>query len=330
MDQLYTYKKNSKINELLVRIEVAKKVIDLLPRLPHIEAHLRRQSLLKSSLFSARIEGNTLELHEVDESRKSKTREKKEVFNILKALEWIHSNKSPKLITKEVLLTLHEYVLDGIGADLGKFRQEPSAIFNQAGIAVYMTPPPTHLPFLLDQLISYTAHEDDHPAVTAGVFHFTFEKIHPFIDGNGRVGRLLASLILKQRDYALRGLVSMEEYFNEHRSDYYDLLSITDNDITLFVEFFLESIAESAEKTFEQLKDVKGERAEDTLLPRRQEILQIIREQRLCSFNMIKRRFRKIPDSSLHYDVQVLLKKGVIKKLGSTRGVVYTLNHINY
>src|SRR3989344_92609 len=324
MEQLYTYKKNTKINELLVRIEVSKKVIDLLPQLPQIEANLRRQSLLKSSLFSARIEGNTLELHEIDESRKSKAREKKEVLNILKALEWIHSPRSPKLITKEVLLILHEYVLDGVGTDLGKFRSEPSAIFNQVGIVVYMTPPPTHLPYLLDQLISYTSREDDHPAVTAGVSHFTFEKIHPFIDGNGRVGRLLAALILKQRDFAFRGLVGMEEYFNEYRSDYYNLLSITDNDITLFVEFFLKGIAESAEKTFEQLKGAKGEKPEDTLLPRRQEILQIIREQRLCSFNMIKRRFRKIPDSSLHYDMQILLKKGFIKKLGSTRGVVYS------
>ncbi|MCR4263161.1 MAG: Fic family protein [Candidatus Roizmanbacteria bacterium] len=327
MDQLYTYKKNGRINELLIRIEVAKKVIDLLPQLPHIEANLRRQSLLKSSLFSARIEGNTLELHEIDGSKKGKAREKKEVLNILQALEWIHSNKSPKLITKEVLLTLHAYVLDGVGYDLGKFRQEPSAIFNQAGIAVYMTPPPTHLPYLLDQLIGYIAKEEDHPGVSAAVSHFTFEKIHPFIDGNGRVGRLLASLILKQRDYALRGLAGMEEYFNDRRSDYYDLLSITENDITPFVEFFLEGIAESAEKTFEQLKNAKKERVEDTLLPRRQEILQIIREQRLCSFNMIKRRFRKIPDSSLHYDIQVLLRKGIIKKLGTTRGVVYCSNN---
>lgn len=324
MDQLYTYKKSAKINELLIRIEVAKKVIDLLPQLPHIETNLRRQSLLKSSLFSARIEGNTLELFEIDENKKTKTREKKEVLNILKALEWIHSKKAPKLITKEVLLTFHEYVLDGVGTDLGKFRAEPSAIFNQAGIAVYMTPPPTHLPYLLDQLIGYIAKDEDHPAISAGVSHFTFEKIHPFIDGNGRVGRLLAALILKQRDFALRGLVCMEEYFNEYRSDYYDFLSITENDITPFVEFFLQGIAESAEKTFDKLKNVKEEKQEDTLLPRRHEILQIIREQHLCSFDQIKRRFRKIPDSSLHYDVQVLLKKGFIKKLGSTRGVVYS------
>ena len=318
----YTYKQNAKINALLIRIEVAKKMVDLLPQLPHIEVNLRRQAMLKSSLFSARIEGNTLELDELD-SGSSKNREKKEVMNILKALEWIHSPNAPELITTEVLLTLHEYVLDGVGFDLGKLRTEPSAIFNQAGVAVYMAPPPSQLPGLLDQLITYVTESEDHPAIVAGVSHFTFEKIHPFIDGNGRVGRLLSALILKQRDYALRSLVGMEEYFNEHRSDYYDLLSITENDISPFVEFFLEGIAESAEKTFNQLKDIKGEKPEDVLLPRRQEILRIIREQRFCSFDMIKRRFRKIPDSSLHYDIRALLKKGFIKKLGTTRGVVY-------
>jgi Fic family protein len=117
----------------------------------------------------------------------------------------------------------------------------------------------------------------------------------------------------------------MEEYFNEHRADYYDLLAATDTDITSFVEFFLEGIAVSAEQTFEQLKNIKEERAEDSLLPRRQEILTIIREQHLCSFDQIKRRFAKIPDSSLHYDMQVLMKKGFIQKLGTTRGVVYSI-----
>ena len=119
--------------------------------------------------------------------------------------------------------------------------------------------------------------------------------------------------------------MNVEEYLNEHRTTYYDLLATTGQEITEFIEFSLETLAESAEKSIEKLKDTTEEKPEDSLLPRRREILQIIREQRFCSFNMIKRRFTKIPDSSLHYDLQSLMKKGFVKKLGETRGVVYVI-----
>jgi len=326
MDPLYTYDKTEKIRELLTRIEVARKVIDLLPHLPKIEANLRRQTLLRSSLFSARIEGNTLELEEID-NNSSKRLEKMEVMNIVKALEWLHSPRAHKTITKNTLTTLHEMVMKGFSGEIGIFRHEITAIFNQAGIAIYMTPPPTHLPYLLDQLISYITESDDHPAIVASKSHFMFEKIHPFIDGNGRVGRLVATAILKNGEYDMHGLISIEEYLNEHRSEYYDLLAMAGTDITSFIEFFLEAMAVSSEQSFEKIKNIREEREEDGLLPRRQEILQIIREQKFCSFDHIKRRFANIPDSSLHYDIQVLLKKGFIRKLGSTRGVVYSSNN---
>jgi Fic family protein len=323
MDQLYTYKQTPAINKLITRIEVAKQVIGLLPQLPNVEKNLRRQSLLKSSLYSARIEGNTLELSEVDTGTSSKLKEKKEVLNIVHTLEWIHSSRFPKIVTIDTLLTLHQRVLNNLSQEAGKFRKEPTAIFNAAGIAVYMTPPPAHLPYLVDQLIAYIASSKDHPAVTASKAHFMFEKIHPFVDGNGRVGRLLSTGILKNADLALHGVVSIEEYLNEHRLAYYDLLAETGQDITGFIEFSLEALALSAEETIETLKNSKEEKPEDSLLPRRHEILEIIREQQLCSFNRIKRRFSKIPDSSLHYDLQALMKKNFIKKRGSTRGVLY-------
>jgi len=323
MDQLYTYQKNSKINELLIRIEVAKKVIDLLPHLPKIEANLRRQTVLKSSIFSARIEGNTLEPDEYDK-QSTQNREKKEVMNIVRALEWIHTPRPPEMITKATIIKLHEFVMSGLSGEIGMFRKEITAIFNRAGIALYMTPPPNYIHSLVQKLVLYIAETTDHPTIIASKSHFVFEKIHPFIDGNGRVGRLLSTLVLKNGGYAMHGLVAIEEYLNEHRGEYYDLLANTNTSITSFIEFFLEAIVVSSEESFNKLKNFKEEKPEDSLLPRRQEILAVIREQRFCSFDMIKRKFTAIPDSSLHYDVQILIRKGFIRKLGTTRGVVYS------
>lgn len=321
----YKYRKTANIEEAIVKIEVAKRIIELLPQLPHIEDHLRRQSLLKSSLFSARIEGNRLKIEEIESNRNtSRDLEKKEVFNILRALKWIHSEKSRKNINLDIILKLHKFVMSGLSLDVGKLRHEPSAIFNRGGIAVYMTPPPSELQNLMNHLIKTIKTNQEHPSVVAALAHFAFEKIHPFLDGNGRVGRLLSTYILKNRGYEFRSLVTFEEYLESHREEYYDLLASENKDITGFVDFFLSAIVISADKVIEALKSKSQETEYDTLLPRRQEIMAIIKDHKMVSFNFLKRRFQKIPDSSLHYDLKMLQNKGFIKKLGSTRGVVYS------
>lgn len=321
----YTYTLNKAIQENLVRIEATKKIIAFLPRLPHVEESLRHKSLLKSSLFSARIEGNRLRLDEVEYGHtKSEDSEKQEVYNILHALQWMHAGDSPNEITLEFILTLHKMVMKDLAFDAGHVRTEPSAIFNQAGVAVYMPPPPSMVKDLLEQLVVSAQVNDDHGVIRAAIAHFAFEKIHPFIDGNGRVGRLISTFLLKNAGYDFRGLATFEEYLNEHREEYYAALSVSGKDITEFIEFFTDAVATSAEKVIELLQDKREERPEDRLLPRRQEILSIIREHQMVSFDFIRRRFARVPESSLHYDLKMLLKQGFIKKLGSTRGVLYS------
>lgn len=324
----YRYKKNKKIENCLKRLEIAKKVIELLPQLPHIERTLQRKSFLKSSLFSARIEGSELHYEDVrfvSERSKTNNLEKIEVFNILDALHWLYSSQSPKTLSIGLILKLHKMVMKNISPSAGIFRKEVSAIFNQAGIVAYLPPPPNKISELIKILINRTKSSRETKYIKMAFFHFGFEKIHPFLDGNGRVGRLLSTFILKQDQSDFRGLVSLEEYLERNKQVYYDLLAISKTDITRFVEFFLEALAEQAEKTINNLKDIKEERLEDTLLPRRREIWEIVRDHEMVSFSFIKRSFIKVPNSSLHYDLRELIKKGLIKKLGSTRGVRYTL-----
>lgn len=325
MGVAYAYRNDSDIQNNLFRIETAKRVIDFLPQFPHIEESIRRSSLLKSSLFSARIEGNRLRLEEVEVIQKniSKNREKQEVANIARALEWIYSRNSPKNISIKVISRLHAMVLQNISFDAGRFRTEPSAIFNQAGVAIYLAPPHYKIQNLLAGLVKTIQKSKEHAATKAALAHFAFEKIHPFIDGNGRVGRLLSTHILKNNGYGFRGLATFEKYLSDHRITYYDTLSFSTKDITEFVRFFTQAIAASAEETIELLKNKTEEKPEESLLPRRGEILAIVREHSLVSFNFIKRRFQKVPDSSLHYDIRILLKLRLIKKLGTTRGVLY-------
>lgn len=314
MDINYRYKLTPHINDLLQSLQVNRRLIDLLPSLPHIEHHLRHQSILKSALFSARIEG----IGHASPQDASKL----EVQNILSATNWLHSVAGPHRLSLQVMRQFHRRVLNNLSPDAGEFRHDASAIFNQAGVAIYFTPPPIEIKPLLAQLIRYARRISITP-VRAAVFHSGFERIHPFLDGNGRVGRLVSTLILKQDGYDFRGLINLEEYLDANRSAYYDLLNLTDKDITVWVEFFINGLVDQSNQVINKLQH-QTEDVTSTLLPRRQEILQIIRDHQQISFDFIRRRFLLIPASTLRYDLRQLINHNLVKKIGVTRGALYS------
>lgn len=312
------------ITKHLQMIEACRQVIDTIAIPPEIETNIRRQSLLKSSLFSARIEGNPLTLEEVT-SLPSKDQRHIEVYNILKGLQLV-KQRGARDVTLSFLIQLHEKVMAGLieKSNLGSFRNEVSAIFNTAGIAIYMPPPPKLVIPLLERLIKTIKNDrEQFVPIRAALAHFAFEKIHPFLDGNGRVGRLLFQSILGQSGYGMKGLVSIEEYLDAHRSDYYDALTENERDVTGYVEFMLGALAETAEKAKQVVAQKQNVQASDYLLPRRSEILQIIKEHKMVNFDMLRRRFLKINERTLRYDLKQLQDAGLIRKLGTTKGVYY-------
>lgn len=319
------YNLSPKISELLSSIEASQEVIDSLPIPPEIEQNIRRQSSLKSSLFSARIEGNELTLDDL--SGPSRTQAKAEVFNTLKAMNYL-ANKSKKDTTLVDILSLHKIAMDGLVdySQLGKYRTEMSATFNKAGIAIYMHPPPRLINTQMKRLIKYiNGSKERFVPIKAVLAHFSFEKIHPFLDGNGRVGRLLIQKILIQGGYGMKGLLAIEEYIDNHRSEYYRSLEEPEKDITDYLIFMLQALEETAKKArVEVLAKQNADRA-DYLLPRRAEIYKIIRDLKMVNFDQIKRRFAKVNERTLRYDLKKLQDGGFIRKLGTTKGVYYVL-----
>lgn len=320
------YKLTENIVRLLQDIERLKTKLDLIPQNKIFEKYARQKSILKSAVYSARIEGNPKTIKEIsiDSIQNSREKHKKELANLYKALEFILKEDWSRKLTISGMKQLHKIVLQGLSGDAGSLRAEPSAIFNQAGVAVYLCPMPEDIKELLNKWLEFVNGENEPfiPVKTA-LSHYCFEKIHPFLDGNGRVGRLLAHLVLKKWGYDLRGLVSFEEYLDNHRQAYYDLLNIGKKDITPFVEYFLKGLRISLKKAVSFKKKIKKVKKEDLLLPRRHEILQIIRDHHQVSFDFIRRRFMAVSGRLLRYDLKKLQDTGLVKKRGVTKGAVY-------
>ncbi len=320
---VYRYQENQKIKQYLAKLEVLRLVFDSLPSFPSLEDNLRRESLLHSSIFSARIEGNPLTPAHIHNEIRAPRKDlhKIEIFNLLRAYRYIDSSRAKKVFSTSFILKLHLLTMRGLSFDAGHFRREPWAVFNQAGVAVYIAPSPAELKNLLDEYIKIINTSHFSIPVTAAVAQFLFEKIHPFADGNGRVGRLLSAHLLRVGKYRMRGLVPLEVFIDEYREQYYEVLEPTRN-ATSFVEFFLKGLIlqiEIALKKFKQSKIAP----EDALLPRRREILEILKDHPLCTFDFISRRFPAVNPKTLHYDLLKLQEGGYIKKIGKTRGSVY-------
>ncbi|OGC51851.1 hypothetical protein A2982_03950 [candidate division WWE3 bacterium RIFCSPLOWO2_01_FULL_39_13] len=319
------YKETQLIKRLIAEIESMKDVFKQFKEFSHIEENIRSESVLKSAVFSARIEGNSLtpdKLRFEGVQRKNEDTARLECFNLMRAYKLITSGRYPKKVTLCYINKLHFVAIDKLSPSPGKFRQEPWAIFSQSGAVVYLAPPHTDVPRLMQDLIKYINKSPFHCVVKSAFAQYVLEKIHPYADGNGRVGRLVSSLILHQGGYSFRGLISFEEDVDANRSSYYEALE-PDRDVTIFTEFFLESLVSQIKRLFPKLQAVQSESREDLLMPRRREILEIIIEHPYCSFDFLSRRFQRVNPKTLHHDIKYLQKKNFIEKVGKTRGSLY-------
>lgn len=311
------------ISKLLADIEANKEVINSINIPPEIEQNLRRKSTLASSLFSARIEGNPTTMDSLPKLP-SKDQKRVEIGNILRAINWI-LERTARDITLKDILTLHEITLKGIESEeLGKFRTRHEGIFTASGVIVYHAPPPKDINKLIDRIIKYAnSDKESFAPIRAALTHYSFEKIHPFTDGSGRVGRLLMLMVLAKSGYGFKGILPFEEMIDKKRETYYRMLEEPERDVTNYIEFMLEVIKDASTSTKKLVLQKQKTQVTDYLLPRRAEIFNIIKDHTLVNFDQIRRRFTKVNERTLRYDLKKLQEARLTRKRGTTKGVYY-------
>lgn len=212
---------------------------------------LRRENRIKSIHASLAIENNTLSLEQVTAIIQGKRvlgppSDVQEVKNAFAAYETMDSWNPHKL---KDLLTAHRLLTMGLVDDAGRFRSRPVGIAKGAKV-VHLAPPATQVPSLMKGLLLWLKNTDSHPLIASCVFHYELEFIHPFADGNGRIGRLWQTLILSRWN-PLFAFLPVESVIRERQSQYYKVLSTCDQvgNSTAFIEFLLAALLTALHET---------------------------------------------------------------------------------
>jgi Fic family protein len=223
---------------------------------PHIliGPFMRREAMLSSAIENTIATQHELALFEANELPEERRDEVREVFDYVQALTWALEGELP--MSLRLIRKLHSILLSGVRGEeteRGEFRRTQNYIGSRAlgpKAARYVPPPAHHVPELLDNLERYLHTSTPIPRlVQLAIAHYQFEAIHPFSDGNGRVGRLLITLELCSRAQLSKPLVYVSGFFERHRQDYYDqLLAVSHKgDWFGWFRFFLAAIGSQAE-----------------------------------------------------------------------------------
>ena len=306
-----------------------------------LELNLERDNLIQSAYVSNSIEGNPLSHREVTNlllsDRVAVNRDEKEVtnyFSILKSLSEFQNQD----INIKLMNLFHKNLLTGVENKIaGKVRDKRVVVGkylseerSATSLEVKHEPPhhtPERIEHSLNELFAWLKAEQEIPVVLkAGIFHHHFVFIHPYVDGNGRVCRLLTALVLLQNNYQINKYFVLDDYYDIDRYMYSDKLHTADKgDKTEWLEYFSEGVNYSLKAALSRIQDGLFQlKVEERPTKKEREVLLIAEKQpEIITQDIVKK--LKISRQQAHNLLKALVEKGFLDKLGKTKKSFYRL-----
>lgn len=334
-----------KIVNDLTQIAVARELILNSPFIPKWEVSLRREAIIRSAHSSTAIEGNRLSLEQVSDLAHGREimatrKDKQEVLNYLKVLESIDKLTDGKKITEKDVLKVHKMVTQDTLEDptaCGVYRNRYVVVGNKfTGEVIFRPPSNEDVPKLMKALVAWLNSSEAQaldPVIEAGIAHYEFVRIHPFLDGNGRTARVLATLILYVRGFDAKQFFCLDDYYDSDRPSYYQVLKSIDQktlDITSWLEYFVTGVKVSIASVKERVTRLSSERLRKTrkgqiaLTERQMKIVEFINQNGQITNRDVRGMF-EISDEAVRKEIAKLTKLGVLKGKGKGRAVYYVL-----
>lgn len=345
------YTITNKILKSIGIVEACKEVIDHAPLLPYYEKAFQTDAMVRSVHHGTHIEGNELDFDQAEkvmlgQQVVARPRDIQEVINYRKVVEYVDKLKDENgewRIDEELVKKLHEMTVVKILSPekCGVYRTTQVVVKNSLTGQVTFTPPPAvAVPVQIKELIAFinqTKPDDLHPVLKAAIVHYELARIHPFVDGNGRVSRAVSTFILFKEGYDIRKFFSLEEYFDYDAVRYYDSLQSVERnggDLTDWLTYFTEGLAIELFKIKEKIEKISidsnlKERLGGTplLLSNRQlKIIEYIQKTGFLQNQVFKTLFPMVSEDTVLNELKGLLQSGIIRKSGSTKGAKYVMD----
>lgn len=213
---------------------------------------LRRKNRILTIQSSLGIEQNTLNIEQVTAVINGKTvlAPPKDIEEVKNAYEIYENMELLNPYSVDDLLKAHSIMMRGLVEDYGEFRTRPVGVADsKTGEIIHLGTLPQYVPELIEKLFEWTKKSDVHMLIKSCVFHYEFEVIHPFLDGNGRTGRLWHTLLLSKWKSVFAWL-PVESMIFKRQSEYYNVINKCNclADSTEFIEFMLETIRMTLEE----------------------------------------------------------------------------------
>lgn len=314
---------------------------------PKWELNLRKEALIRSTHASTSIEGNPLSLEDVSDLLIGRdvlalSKDKQEVINYFSALERLNTltvDEKPTLTNQDVL-DLHGIISKGVLKNKkheAKYRAGKEYVLlrnRQSGEVTFLPPPTKEVPKLMNDLLAWinTSQQSNiNPVLQAGIVHYEFVRIHPFIDGNGRTSRTLATLILIRLGFDTKRFFTLDDFYNSDRQRYYQVLQSVhqqDYDLTEWLEYFTEGVAislKAVKNKIVKLGDIKKHNTDESQISLTYPQIKIV-EFTNKSGSITNREVRKllvVSNKTAYQALQKLVKIEVLFREGSGRSVRY-------
>jgi len=339
------FRYTNKIVSALTQISAARELILNSPYIPKWEVSLRRDAIIRNAHSSTAIEGNRLSLEQVSDLAQGREvmatrKDKQEVLNYLGVLQNLNNFAKNKIISERNILTIHKELTKETlenSSDCGVYRTRYVVVGNRlTGEVTFRPPPNKDVPDLVKSLIEWLSSTDARaldPVIEAGISHYEFVRIHPFVDGNGRTARVIATLILYLRGFDTKQFFSLDDYYDSDRPAYYAALQSVNPktlDLTNWLKYFVEGVNVNIAAVKERVIRLSSERLRKTkqgqiaLTQRQMRIVERIVQDKRITSGKVSDEFGISRQAALK-EMNKLVELGVIELKGKGRGAYYVL-----
>lgn len=294
---------------------------------------LQRDSRVRTTHSSTAIEGNPLTLEEVRNLEEGHAipiageRAKREIFNQLAALKFIEKNQAKKRISHQDLTQLHKLIATDV-MDQG----QPGYYRNfNVRVGAYLPPSASEVLHLMNEYLEWWNEKavESSPVLSSAILHYRFEEIHPYGDGNGRMGRTLGLWELYRRGFDTHHIFSIDEVYWENRPRYYSELNAVQKgkgDLTSWLEYSAEAIQITLRRVLQRIEllSAKTTLSKITLNPKQEKLLHLLRDRGGLTPTEIWK-FLKMSKQGAMKIINPLLKAKLIRRIGTRKTGKYMI-----